>query len=222
MRPRPVRAPRSPRGGHHGEPVPPRHGRLRRQAAGPEVAERRPARPQLRLELRGGLGVLGARRRRLLRGEPHRGAGRRSRHPGPRPRRGVDVRVRQPRRLLAHPAAVPRAQHARDGLRAARSRSSGTRRGGGHRSRPASTSAATAGAGPSTTSSTRPTSAATSRARSRRCARRPASARSAGTAATARASTRGGCWSRRAASSTTPTPTTTSCRTGRTSAAGRT
>ena len=49
---------------------------------------------------------------------------------------------------------------------------------------------------------------------SRRCRRRWASGRSAGIAATGRASTRAGWWSRKAASSTIPTTMATSCRSG--------
>ncbi len=86
-----------------------KHGRLRRRPARSQVAERGAARRELRDELRGGIRVLRARRRRLLGGLADRDRGRRSRCPGPRSRRRVDVRVRQPRRLLARAAPLPRA-----------------------------------------------------------------------------------------------------------------
>ena len=65
---------------------------------------------------------------------------------------------------------------------------------------------------------TRDRSASTSGAPSSRSPRRPASGRSAGTAAMGRASIPASWSSRRAASCTTATPTTTTCRTGRWSA----
>ena len=195
--------------------------RLRRDAARSEVAGRGAARRADRDELRGGLGVRDRRRRRDLRDVSDRSS-RRDAGPGEaRSDRRVRLRVRQPRGLLAAHAHVRRARHpdhrVRRGARArAQSRSGGGDSSRGLRgvlARLALDRLSEHGRG-------RRARADAARRRVDRAHDRDASVR-AGTAATRRRSTRAGWSSRRAGFSTTPTRTTTTCRTGRASAASR-
>ena len=99
-------------GGPHAQSSRPQPRGLRRRHARPAMAGRGPHRRQLRAELRGGRREHHPERRPRVRGLPVRDA-RRHADPGrPRPLDRIAVRVRQPRRLLAHPAAVRRTQHA--------------------------------------------------------------------------------------------------------------
>ena len=129
------------------------------------------------------------------------------------PEHRVDVRVRQPRRLLARAPDLRQARAAADRLRGRPGARAESRRRRGRWSRRAGRWRATAGAGSTTWRCPRTRSASTCGARSRRSSASPGSARSAGTRGGSR-TTRAASSSRRAASSTTPTPTPTSCPTG--------
>ena len=130
------------------------------------------------------------------------------------PQRRVEFRVRQPRRVLGDHADAARPRRAGDGVcggHGAGAQSRGRRR----RSRTAASRwPVTASAGSTISSCRRTSSAPTCCGTSRSSRVSSGAGRSAGTPA-GRARTRGGWWSRRADSSTTAMPTTTTCRTGR-------
>ena len=96
----------------HAQSSRPQPHRLRRRDARPAMAGRGPHRRELRAELRGGRREHHPERRPRVRGLPVRDAGRHADPGRPRPLDRIAVRVRQPRRLLAHPADLRRAQHA--------------------------------------------------------------------------------------------------------------
>ena len=91
--------------------------RLRAAPTRPAVARWRADRRQLRAQLRGGRREHSARRRRCIRGVPARGRRRTTDGRASQPQHRVDVRVRQPRRLLARAPHLHRARPAADRVR---------------------------------------------------------------------------------------------------------
>ena len=196
-----------------------RRGRLQRQAAQGHLAGRRAHRDLAGRELRGGLrarpSVTAIRPRARAVGIGRAAVACRQ----ARSRHGDDVRIRRARRLLAADGHLRRVR--RQGTfyvcavalernrKAARAIARPRPRRGVPRLSLGGRDAAQPRAG----------ARAYPAGRRSRSPRRPASGRSAGIAAMDPASTRASWWSRKAASSTTPTPTTTTCPTGRRSTA---
>ena len=187
--------------------------RLRRDAARPAVARRRAARAQLRPQLRGGRREHAARGRPGLGVVPARGRRRAADGRPAEPEHRVDVRVRQPRRLLARAPDLRQARAADDRLRGRP----------GARAEPEAARAMVAAGWEVASHGWRwidylEMSEDEEREHMRRAiagdrGRHRRSAPSAGTRAGSR-TTRAASSSRRAASSTTRTPTPTSCPTG--------